>query len=273
MPPKALRFGIRNHPKHTTTHELHHTAGTTSPSVTPWEFAGVVWEVACCSWRNQDGPTTPTAPKTEVSGGNGTWDAAGGHLNGTWPPRVARSYPPFVTQRNLLNQATQKSQYVPKRKAHLLFLPFCAFDEGFQGAFGPAKWHVVRNECHDMKGKFAGHYGGHNSPPALQAARSGSDLEVPFFSPMSNPQSRTQNSSARRHFPWRVGRVAKRIAPVESPVTRIRPVKTLLVLARILDRQDGTERRRSCGHLPTAQIDRNDDMREDPRAQQIRAIS
>jgi hypothetical protein len=55
--------------------------------------------------RNQDGPTTP--PK-EVSGGNGTWDAAGGHFNGTWPPRVARSYPPFVAQRNLLNQATRK---------------------------------------------------------------------------------------------------------------------------------------------------------------------
>ena len=38
---KTPRFGIRNHPKHTT-HELQHTAGTTSPSATPWEFAGVV---------------------------------------------------------------------------------------------------------------------------------------------------------------------------------------------------------------------------------------
>ena len=45
---KTPRFGIRNHPKHTT-HELQHTAGTTSPSTTPWEFAGVVWEVACSS--------------------------------------------------------------------------------------------------------------------------------------------------------------------------------------------------------------------------------
>jgi hypothetical protein len=45
---KTPRFGIRNSPKHTT-HELQHTAGTTSPSVTPWEFAGVVWEVACSS--------------------------------------------------------------------------------------------------------------------------------------------------------------------------------------------------------------------------------
>ena len=45
--------------------------------------------------RNQNGPTTP--PKTEVSGGNGPWDADGGHFHGTWPPRVARSYPPFVT--------------------------------------------------------------------------------------------------------------------------------------------------------------------------------
>ncbi len=93
---KTRRFGIRNHPKHTT-HELQHTAGTTSPSVTPWEFAGVVWEVACSS--EKPGWAHDTA-KTKVSGGNGTWDAAGGHLNGTWPPRAARSYPPFVTQRN-----------------------------------------------------------------------------------------------------------------------------------------------------------------------------
>jgi hypothetical protein len=50
----------------------------------------------------------------------GTWDAAGGHFHGTWPPRVARSYPPFVTQQNLPNQTTRKSQYVPKRKAYLL---------------------------------------------------------------------------------------------------------------------------------------------------------
>lgn len=110
---KTPRFGIRNHPKHTT-HELQHTAGTTSPSVnTPWEFAGVVWEVACSSEKPEWAHDTA---KTEVSGGNGTWDAAGGHLNGTWPPRVARSYPPFVNQRNLLNQATQKSQYMPNAK-------------------------------------------------------------------------------------------------------------------------------------------------------------
>jgi hypothetical protein len=73
------RFGNRNHPKHTT-HELQRTAGTTSPSVTRWEFAGVVWEVACCS--EKPGWAHDTA-KTEVSGKNGTWDAAGGHFNGT----------------------------------------------------------------------------------------------------------------------------------------------------------------------------------------------
>jgi hypothetical protein len=68
--------------------------GTTSPSVTPWKFAGaVVWEVACSSEKPEWAHDTA---KTEVSGANGTWDAAGGHLNGTWPPRVARSYPPFV---------------------------------------------------------------------------------------------------------------------------------------------------------------------------------
>jgi hypothetical protein len=62
--------------------------------------------------------------KTEVSGRNGTWDAA--VVWGTWPPRVARSYLPFVTQRNLRNQETRKGQYVPERKAYLLLLPFCA---------------------------------------------------------------------------------------------------------------------------------------------------
>jgi hypothetical protein len=131
---KTPRFGIRNHPKPKhTTHELQHTAGTTSPSATPWEFAGVVWEVACCSEKS--GWAHDTA-KTEVSSAGtalGTWDAAAGHFNGTWPPRVASSYPPFVTQRNLLNQTTRKSQYVPKRKAYLLRLPCCALDEGFKG--------------------------------------------------------------------------------------------------------------------------------------------
>jgi hypothetical protein len=58
---------------------------------------------------------------------------------------------------------------------------------------------------------------------------------VPFFSPMSNTQIAQRTSSARRHFPSRVGRVVKRTAPVESPVTRIQPAKALLVLARILE--------------------------------------
>jgi hypothetical protein len=131
MPKRGvLAFGITPKPA---THELQPTTGTTSPRVTPWEFAGVVWEVACSSEKPEWAHDTA---KTEISGGNGTWDAAGGHLNGTWPPRVARSYPPFVTQRNLLNEATRKSQYVPKRKAYLLLLPCCALDEGFQVAFG-----------------------------------------------------------------------------------------------------------------------------------------
>jgi hypothetical protein len=159
---RVLAFGITPNTQHTNYNTL--PARTTSPSVTPWEFAGVVWEVACCS--EKPGWAHDTA-KTEVSGGNGPWDAAGGHFNGTWPPRVARSYPPFATQQNVLNQATRKSQYVPKRKAYLLLLPCCALDErGFQGALGSAKWHVVRSECHDMKGKIVGHYIGHNSPPA-----------------------------------------------------------------------------------------------------------
>ena len=117
-----------------------------------------MWEVACIS--EKPGWAHDTA-KTEVSGGNGTWDAAGGHFHGTWPPRVARSYPPFVTQRNLLNQATRKSQYVPKRKAYLLLLPCCALDEGFKGPSDlPSGMYayVVRHESHDTKGKSVGDY-------------------------------------------------------------------------------------------------------------------
>jgi hypothetical protein len=53
---------------------------------------------------------------------------------------------------------------MPKKKAYLLLLPCCAFDGVFKGAFGSAKWHVVRNESHDVKGKIVGHYIGQNSP-------------------------------------------------------------------------------------------------------------
>jgi hypothetical protein len=60
----------------------------------------------------------------------------------------------------MYNQATRKGQYVPKRKAYLLLSPCCAFDEGFKGPsnFESSKWHVVRNESHDTKGKIAGDY-------------------------------------------------------------------------------------------------------------------
>jgi hypothetical protein len=69
--------------------------------------------------RNQDGPTTP--PKRNSAAGtalSGTWDAADGHLNGTWPPRVARSYPPFVTQRNLLNKG-RKTVNICRNAKHI----------------------------------------------------------------------------------------------------------------------------------------------------------
>jgi hypothetical protein len=127
----VLAFGITPNTQHTNELQLQHTAGTTSSSVTPWEFAGVVWEVACCS--EKPGWAHDTAGQNGGQRRNGTWDAVGGHFHGTWPPRVARSYPLFVTQRNLLNQVTRKSQYMPKRKAYLLLLPCCALDEGLKG--------------------------------------------------------------------------------------------------------------------------------------------
>jgi hypothetical protein len=116
----------QTHNTRTATHCRHYIAQCFSLGVR-WRRLG---KVACCS--EKPGWAHDTA-KMEVSGGNGTWDAAGGHFSGTSPPRVARSYPPFVTQRNLLNQATRKSQYVPKRKAYLPRLPCCALDEGFKG--------------------------------------------------------------------------------------------------------------------------------------------
>jgi hypothetical protein len=97
---------------------------------------------------------------------------------GTHWPRCARSplgsraltRRSFVTQRNLLNQATRKSQYVPKRKAHLFkgFKgPFGAFDEGFKGPSDlPSGMWSETNVMMHMKGKFVGHYKGHYSPPA-----------------------------------------------------------------------------------------------------------
>ena len=122
---RVLAFGITLNTQHTNCNAL---PAPHRPVLLPgsWEFADVVWEVACCS--EKPGWTHDTA-KTEVSGRNGTWDAAGGHFNGTWPHRVARSYPPFVTQRNLLNQATRKSQYVPKCKAYL-FTPLTSRGKG-----------------------------------------------------------------------------------------------------------------------------------------------
>jgi hypothetical protein len=112
-----LAFGITLNTQHTNCNALcrHHIAQC-YPLGGRWRCLG------SCLLLGE----TRMGPRHRQNGGsgrNGTWDAAGGHFNGTWPPRVARSYPPFVTQRTLLNQATRKSQYMPKRKAYLLLLP------------------------------------------------------------------------------------------------------------------------------------------------------
>jgi hypothetical protein len=139
-----------NPPKHTT-HELQRTAGTTPPSVTPWEFAGVVWEIRLLLGETRWAHDTA---KTEVSGRNGTWGAAGGDLRGHLAFSGRTLSTAFVAQRNLLNQATRKSQYVPERKAvyptYLFALLMRTWSS--QGAFGSVNWHLVINECHDMKG-------------------------------------------------------------------------------------------------------------------------
>jgi hypothetical protein len=89
--------------------------------------------------RNQDVPTTPPKRRS-LSGGNGTWD-----LGRSWWSHQSSMARGLLGSRALTrrsstnatcstkNQATQKSQYVPKRKAFLPRLPFCAFDEGFKG--------------------------------------------------------------------------------------------------------------------------------------------
>jgi hypothetical protein len=64
---KALRFGIRNHhPKHTT-HELQHTAGTTSPRVLLPGSSLASCGKSPAARRNQNGPTTP--PKRRSAAG------------------------------------------------------------------------------------------------------------------------------------------------------------------------------------------------------------
>jgi hypothetical protein len=82
--------------------------------------------------------------------------------------------------------------------------------------------------------------------PATGLARARSSDPGIGFIKKTYTSSRGKKQQAKQwvFWPWsvfsylaRVGRVAKRTAPVESPVTRIRPVKALLVLvARILDR-------------------------------------
>jgi hypothetical protein len=113
---KTPRFGLRNRPKRTP-HELQHTAGTTSPSVSPWLFAGAVWEVACSSEKPRWAHDTA---KTELSGGNGTWDAAGGHLNGTRGLLRSRALTRrSSTQRNLLNKGDAKQNNRCRNAKHI----------------------------------------------------------------------------------------------------------------------------------------------------------
>jgi len=67
---KTPRFGIRNHPKHTT-HELQHTAGTTSPSVTPGSSLASCGKSPAAR-RNQNGPTTPLKRRSAAGTALGT---------------------------------------------------------------------------------------------------------------------------------------------------------------------------------------------------------
>jgi hypothetical protein len=105
---KTRRFGIRNHPKHTT-HELQHTAGTTSAQCYP---LGVRWR-RVGSPRLQFGEIR-MGPRHRQ---NGT-QRRERHLGRSWwslewhvassGRALLPSYPPFVTQRNLLNKGREK---------------------------------------------------------------------------------------------------------------------------------------------------------------------
>ena len=152
---RDLAFGI--------TPNTQHTAGTTSPRATPWEFAGVVWEVACSSEKPE------WAHDTAKNGGQRRERPLGRRW---WPlpwhvASSGRALLPAVRHptKPAKSSDAKKSIYAETQS---IFTPLTLlrFGWGFQGALGPGKCHVIRSECHDMKGKIVGHYIGHNSPPA-----------------------------------------------------------------------------------------------------------
>ena len=140
MPKRVLAFGIAPNTR-SVTHSRHHIA-----SLTPWEFAGVVCEVVCCSenpgWAHDHRQTEVKRQERDLGRswwlagtGPGTHSLKGGaHLH-------AVHHPTKPAERSDKN----KSKCM-KRKAYLLVLPSCAFGGDFNIIFGSVKWRVVISE-------------------------------------------------------------------------------------------------------------------------------
>ena len=117
-----------------------------------------MWEVACSSEKPE------WAHDTAKNGGQRReW-----HLGRSWwslPWHVGLLGSRALTRRSSptepakLNDAKKSIYDETQSAAYSAPLTLLRFGWGFQGALGPVKCYVIRNECHDMKGKIVGHYG------------------------------------------------------------------------------------------------------------------
>jgi hypothetical protein len=127
---RVLAFGITPNTQHTNCNTLPAPHRPVLPPGSSLASCGK-WEVACCS--EKPGWAHNTA-KTEVSGGNGPWDAAGGHFHGTWPPPSGRALLPAVrhpTKPAKSNDA--KKSICTETQSIFTPLTFLRFWWGFQG--------------------------------------------------------------------------------------------------------------------------------------------
>jgi hypothetical protein len=103
---RVLAFGNTPNTQHTNCNTL--PAAPHRPVLPPGSSL-VSCRTSPAARRNQNGPTTPPKRRSAAGTALGAQLAAGGHFHGTWPPWVARSYPPFVTQRKSICAETQST--------------------------------------------------------------------------------------------------------------------------------------------------------------------